>query len=147
MAAELARDHGIETRWIVTTDDVVVAARESRFRRGVAGNVSVFKIAARRATRAGAWTPARRSRARRTRTYTVGVALEPCAAADPPLQFEIGPDEIEIGMGIHGEPGVMRGALATADEIVDMILTGSSEMRGPRATRSPSWSIRSAARR
>ena len=36
--------------------------------------------------------------------------------------FDIGPDEIEVGMGIHGEPGVMRRALASADETVDMIL-------------------------
>ena len=44
--------------------------------------------------------------------------------------FDIGPDEIEVGMGIHGEPGVMRGALASADETVDMILDQIfSEMR------------------
>ena len=65
------------------------------------------------------------------RTYTVGVALEPCLLPQTRrYNFEIGPDEIEIGMGIYGEPGVFHGALARADGIVDNILDQIfSEMR------------------
>ena len=61
-------------------------------------------------------------------TRTVGIALTPCIlpAAGKPT-FEIGDDEMEIGMGIHGEPGVRRGPLTSADEIseemVDMLLS------------------------
>ena len=62
--------------------------------------------------------------------------------------FEIGPDEIEIGMGIHGEPGVLRGQLTPADETVDMILDQIfAEMKPDLVTRWPCWSIRSAERR
>ena len=125
MAAELARDHGIETRSIVTTDDVASSPRENReSRRGVAGNVFVFKIAGAACDRG--WTLdacEAVTRKANARTFTVGVALEPCSLPQTRrYNFEIGPDEMEIGMGIHGEPGVMRGALATADETVDMIL-------------------------
>ena len=57
------------------------------------------------------------------RTYTVGVALEPCSLPQTRrYNFDIGPDDMEIGVGIHGEPGVMRGALLQADETADLIL-------------------------
>ena len=133
MAAEIARDHGIETRSIVTTDDIASSPRENRdSRRGVAGNVFVFKIAGAACDKG--WSlgvceaVARKANAR---TYTVGVALEPCSLPQTRrYNFDIGPDEIEVGMGIHGEPGVMRGALASADATVDMILDRIfSEMR------------------
>jgi phosphoenolpyruvate---glycerone phosphotransferase subunit DhaK len=125
MAAEIARDHGIETRSIMTTDDVASSPRENRdSRRGVAGNVFVFKIAGAACDKG--WTLdacEAVTRKANARTFTVGVALEPCSLPQTRrYNFEIGPDEIEIGMGIHGEPGVLRGALATADETVDMIL-------------------------
>jgi len=133
MAAEIAREHGIETRSIVTTDDVASSPRENRdSRRGVAGNVFIFKIAG--AACDMGWsldTCEVVTRKANARTYTVGVGLEPCSLPQTRrYNFEIGPDEIEIGMGIHGELGVTRGTLATADEIVDMILDQIfSEMR------------------
>jgi phosphoenolpyruvate---glycerone phosphotransferase subunit DhaK len=133
MAAEIARDHGIETRSIVTTDDVASSPRESReSRRGVAGNIFVFKIAGAACDKGLSLDACEAvTRKANARSYTVGVALEPCSLPQTRrYNFEIGPDEIEIGMGIHGEPGVMRGSLATADEIVDMILDQIfSEMR------------------
>ena len=125
MAAEIARDHGIETRSIMTTDDVASSPRENReSRRGVAGNVFVFKIAGAACDKGWSLDVCEAvTRKANARTYTVGVALEPCSLPQTRrYNFEIGPNEVEIGMGIHGEPGVMRGELATADEIVDMIL-------------------------
>ncbi|MGA2485320.1 MAG: bifunctional sugar-binding transcriptional regulator/dihydroxyacetone kinase subunit DhaK [Roseiarcus sp.] len=133
MAAEIARDHGIETRSIVTTDDVASSPRENRgSRRGVAGNVFVFKIAGAACDKGWSLDVCEAvTRKANARTYTVGVALEPCSLPQTRrYNFDIGPDEIEVGMGIHGEPGVMRGALASADETVDMILDQIfSEMR------------------
>jgi dihydroxyacetone kinase-like protein len=133
MAAEIARDHGIETRSIVTTDDVASSPRENRdSRRGVAGNVFVFKIAGAACDKGWSLDACEGvTRKANARTYTIGVALEPCSLPQTRrYNFEIGPDEIEIGMGIHGEPGVARGALAPADEIVDNILDQIfSEMR------------------
>jgi dihydroxyacetone kinase-like protein len=125
MAAEIARDHGIETRSIVTTDDVASSPRENRdSRRGVAGNVFVFKIAGAACDKGWSLDACEAvTRKANARTYTIGVALEPCSLPQTRrYNFDIGPDEIEIGMGIHGEPGVLRGELATADETVDMIL-------------------------
>jgi dihydroxyacetone kinase-like protein len=57
------------------------------------------------------------------RTYTMGVALAPCSLPQTRRSnFEIGDDEMEIGMGIHGEPGVARGPLEPADVIVDEMM-------------------------
>ena len=56
-------------------------------------------------------------------TYTMGVALSPCSLPQTRRpNFEIGADEMEIGMGIHGEPGVARGKLKSADEITDEMI-------------------------
>ena len=133
MAAELARDHGIETRSIMTTDDVASSPRENRdSRRGVAGNVFVFKVAGAACDKGWSLDACEAvTRKANARTYTVGVALEPCSLPQTRrYNFDIGPEEIEVGMGIHGEPGVMRGVLASADETVDMILDQIfSEMR------------------
>jgi dihydroxyacetone kinase-like protein len=133
MAAEIVRDHGIETRSIMTTDDVASSPRENRdSRRGVAGNVFVFKIAGAACDKGWSLDACEAvTRKANARTYTVGVALEPCSLPQTRrYNFDIGPDEIEVGMGIHGEPGVMRGVLASADETVDMILDQIfSEMR------------------
>jgi dihydroxyacetone kinase-like protein len=133
MAAEIARDHGIETRSIMTTDDVASSPRENRdSRRGVAGNIFVFKIAGAACDKGWSLDVCEAvTRKANARTYTVGVALEPCSLPQTRrYNFDIGPDEMEVGMGIHGEPGVIRGALASADETVDMILDQIfSEMR------------------
>ena len=57
------------------------------------------------------------------RTYTLGVALSPCSLPQTRrANFEIAPGEMEIGMGIHGEPGMRRGALGAADAVVDEII-------------------------
>jgi dihydroxyacetone kinase-like protein len=57
------------------------------------------------------------------RTFTVGVALESCSMPQTQrYNFEIGPEDMELGMGIHGEPGVSRERIRTADEIVDTIM-------------------------
>ena len=108
MAAEIARDHGIETRSITTTDDVASSPHENReARRGVAGNVFVFKVAGAACDKGWSLDACEAvTRKANARTFTMGVALEPCSLPQTRrYNFEIGPDEIEIGMGIHGEPG------------------------------------------
>ncbi|WP_082639879.1 bifunctional sugar-binding transcriptional regulator/dihydroxyacetone kinase subunit DhaK [Aureimonas sp. AU20] len=139
MAAELATDAGIAVRTVVTTDDVASSSPEDRDgRRGVAGNVFVFKVAG--AACDLGWTlEACEAAARRAnqRTYTMGVALEPCSMPQSRrFNFAIGPDEMEVGVGIHGEPGVSREAIrpadAVADTIMDRILSELPEDRGGR---------------
>ncbi|MFB2551984.1 bifunctional sugar-binding transcriptional regulator/dihydroxyacetone kinase subunit DhaK [Ensifer soli] len=133
MAAEIAAENGIAVRTVITTDDIASASYEDRDgRRGVAGNLFVFKIAGAACDRGLALTACEAvTRRANARTFTLGVALEPCSLPQTRrYNFEIGPDEIEIGMGIHGEPGVMREKLGAADDIVDMVMDRIfSEMR------------------
>ncbi|KAA0691937.1 dihydroxyacetone kinase subunit DhaK [Neorhizobium sp. P12A] len=125
MAAELAAEKGIAVRTVLTTDDVASSSPEDRDgRRGVAGNFFIFKIAGAAADR-GLTLDACEAVTRKAnaRTYTIGVGLEPGSMPQTRRRnFEIGPDDIEIGMGIHGEPGVSRERMRTADEIVDSVM-------------------------
>ncbi|MGO4353705.1 dihydroxyacetone kinase subunit DhaK [Rhizobium sp. RAF36] len=139
MAAEMAAMDDIEVRTVLTTDDVASAPRERRFdRRGVAGNVFVFKIAGAASDRMmdldACEAAARKAN---DRTFTMGVALGPCSLPQTRKpNFELGPDEMEIGMGIHGEPGVERGPLKSAnaitDDLLDKILPEMKAARGDR---------------
>ncbi|MDW3214673.1 MAG: dihydroxyacetone kinase subunit DhaK [Ilumatobacteraceae bacterium] len=125
MAAEMAAMDDIEVRTVLTTDDVASAPRDRREqRRGVAGNFFVFKVAGAAADRMMSLDDVERlARHANDRTFTMGVALSPCSLPQTRRpNFEIGDDEMEIGMGIHGEPGVERGPLQSADAIVDEML-------------------------
>ena len=125
MAAEMAAMEEIEVRTVLTTDDVASAPRERReSRRGVAGNFFIFKAAGAACDRGLSLDEVERvARKANDRTFTMGVALAPCSLPQTRRpNFEIGGDEMEIGMGIHGEPGVARGPLAPADEIVDEMM-------------------------
>ena len=125
MAADLVAAEGIAVRTVVTTDDVASSPVEDRQgRRGTAGNILVFKVAGAACDRGlpleNCEALARRANAR---TFSVGVALEPCAMPQTRrYNFALGPDEMELGVGIHGEPGVARQALGTADATVDAMM-------------------------
>lgn len=121
MAGEFLEDE-IETTTVLGTDDVASAGPdEIHRRRGVAGIIYAYKIAGAHAAEGGSLeevTQAARNAVAATRT--IGVALAPCqvpGAAGP--TFTLGDDEFEMGMGIHGEPGLWREAMKPADSIVD----------------------------
>jgi dihydroxyacetone kinase-like protein len=125
MAGDLVDFDGIETTTVLLRDDVASASLAERDkRRGVAGMVFAFKIAGAAAAAgldlAGVSAVAQRAA---DGVRTMGVALSACTvpAAGKPT-FSIGEDEMEIGMGIHGEPGVRRGKLQPADAIADQLL-------------------------
>ncbi|WP_454808169.1 dihydroxyacetone kinase subunit DhaK [Paraburkholderia fungorum] len=125
LAAEIARAEGIPTEMVIVADDVALAASgDHAGRRGLAGTVLVHKIAG---AAAAAGRPlaevARIAREVAASLGTMGVALTPCTvpAAGKP-GFELADDEIEWGLGIHGEPGVERGAIEPADAIVERLL-------------------------
>ena len=125
MAAELVQAGGIPVRTVVTTDDVASSPIEDRQgRRGIAGNIFVFKIAGAACDRGlPLETCEALARKANDRTFTVGVALEPCAMPQTRrYNFELGPDEMELGVGIHGEPGIARQTIGTADATVDAML-------------------------
>jgi phosphoenolpyruvate---glycerone phosphotransferase subunit DhaK len=124
MAAEMAAMEDIETRTVLVKDDVASApAAEAERRRGVAGMVFAFKVAGAKADLGGSLDEVEAvARKALANIRTMGVALSPCTvpAAGRPT-FTIGEDEMELGMGIHGEPGVQRGKLLGADEIAERI--------------------------
>jgi len=115
----------IETRTVLGNDDIASAAPgQAEKRRGVAGIVYAYKIAGAKAETGASLDEVARVAAHCVAsTRTIGVALAPCqlpTAAKP--TFELGDDEIEMGIGIHGEPGIWRDKLRRADVIVDEML-------------------------
>jgi dihydroxyacetone kinase-like protein len=126
MAAELAAADGIEVESVVTNDDVAV--QDSLYtagRRGVGVTVLLEKIVGGLAeTGAPLAAVAELARKVNNQGRSMGMALTSCTvpAAGKPT-FELGDDEMEIGIGIHGEPGRRRVKLASAADITEMLVT------------------------
>lgn len=125
MAEEIADAEGIKVKTLFIDDDVAV--KDSTYtigRRGVAGNFFVIKAVG-AASEAGADLDevVRVGEKVNSVTRTMGVALTACTppSKGSPL-FELGDDEIELGVGIHGEPGRARQKIVSANEIVDLLL-------------------------
>lgn len=125
MAQEMSQADGVTVRTIFIDDDVAV--QDSTYtvgRRGVAGNFFVMKAVG-AASEEGADLDelVRIGEKVNSVTRTMGLALTPCTppAKGSPL-FELGDDEIEVGVGIHGEPGRRRAKLAPANDLVDELL-------------------------
>jgi dihydroxyacetone kinase-like protein len=125
MAGELAAAGDRRVESVVTNDDVAVPnSTWSTGRRGVAGTLIVEKIVGAAAEQAMELDDLRDlGRQVNERTRSFGIALSPCTvpAAGKPT-FELSPDEMEVGVGIHGEPGRRRGKLASADAIAEDML-------------------------
>jgi phosphoenolpyruvate---glycerone phosphotransferase subunit DhaK len=125
MAAELAAAEGISTATVRVWDDVAAAPPERmNDRRGIAGDLFVIKVAGAACTAAETLDEARAVAARaRDYTRSIGVAVAPGSIPETGKPtFELDDDEIEIGMGLHGEPGVTRAKLGRADPLIaDML--------------------------
>jgi dihydroxyacetone kinase-like protein len=130
MAAELAQDEGLEVEQVVIDDDVAVTdSLYTAGRRGVGATVLAEKIC-------GAAAELRRPLAEvaglcrkvNANARSMGVALTSCTVpeAGKPT-FALGADEMEVGVGIHGEPGRARRPLASAREIVEMLATAVAD--------------------
>ncbi|NLA77934.1 MAG: dihydroxyacetone kinase subunit DhaK [Erysipelothrix sp.] len=123
IGAEMAAEDGIRVETVLVTDDVI-SSENVEDRRGIAGDFFVFKTAAAAADDGldldGVVEIARKTNAN---CATMGVAL---GAADHPNtgkpMFEMDLGDMEVGMGIHGEPGVRRGKTEPADDVVQEIL-------------------------
>ena len=125
MAGELAESEGIKVAKVIVNDDVAVMnSTWTVGRRGIAGTVLVHKIAG-GAAEAGLELDAVQKIGERViaNLRSMGIALTSCTvpAAGKP-GFELGEDEIEIGLGIHGEPGVTKGSIKCANELAAHIL-------------------------
>jgi len=125
MAAEMAEFEDIRVETSIVVDDVASApVAEMDTRRGVAGMFFAFKIAGARAEQGGDLDAVKAAADKAIfNTRSMGVALSPCtipAAGEP--TFEIADDEMELGMGVHGEPGIKRTGIMTADEVTEIII-------------------------
>ena len=141
MAGEMLELEGLTSTTVLVADDVASAGpEEAAKRRGVAGMVYAFKIAGAKAA-AGASlaevTAAAQKAADACRS--IGVALTACTVPEAGRPtFDLAADEIEMGMGIHGEPGLWRGRMKSADEVagemLDRLLADRPLVRGDRVS-------------
>lgn len=126
LAEEMARKEGVEVDHVIVRDDVAVEdSTYSTGRRGIAGTVLVHKIAGAKA-QLGASLAEVKSAAELaiSQIRSMGMAMSACTLPSVGHPgFELGPDEIEIGMGIHGEPGVHRTKLMTSKELAEELLS------------------------
>ena len=126
-AAERLRSEGIDTRCLLVTDDIASAGPEDHLkRRGIAGDLPVFKVTAAACEEGRDIDEVVKVFDRvNDRTRSFGVAFAGCTlpGADEPL-FRVAPGQIGVGMGIHGEPGIHDEALGTADEVAAMLVDG-----------------------
>jgi dihydroxyacetone kinase-like protein len=120
MAAEMAAIDDINVKMSIASDDVASAPHsEKSRRRGIAGIFFAYKIAGAKADTMASLDEVKATADKVVdNTCTMGVALSPCTipAVGKP-NFIIAEDEMELGMGIHGEPGIERTKMKTADEI------------------------------
>lgn len=126
MAGEMAQGEGIDVAQVIVNDDIAVEnSTYTVGRRGIAGTVFVHKIAGAKAQAGGSLEEVKAAAEKTIKNVrSMGMALTPCIvpAAGKPT-FTIGDEEMEIGMGIHGEPGTKRTKIQPANEIVEHIMS------------------------
>jgi len=125
LAAELAAAEGIEVMTVRGADDVASAPRgDEERRRGIAGIFFLYKVAGAAAAEGADLAAVHAVTTRAAAAVrSIGVALSACTvpAAGRPT-FEVPDGQMEIGMGIHGEPGIRRGALEPVDQVIDSMV-------------------------
>jgi dihydroxyacetone kinase-like protein len=125
MASEMAEMEGINTATVRVWDDVASAPPDRmQDRRGIAGDFFVIRVAGAACDAGFDLDEVKRlTEKARDNTRTMGVALSPgTIPGENKAAFELPDDEMEIGMGLHGEPGVRRGKMQPADSIVDQMM-------------------------
>jgi dihydroxyacetone kinase-like protein len=125
MASEMAEDDGIVVGQVIANDDVPSAPKgKETERRGVAGEILMWKVGAAKAEK-GADLDAVIATAQKAidNTRSMGVGLSPCiipAVGKP--NFTLGENEMEVGIGHHGEPGIKKMDIRPADEVAQMMM-------------------------
>ena len=125
MAGEMLEMENVRSTTVLLTDDIASAPpAESEKRRGVAGMVYAFKIAGAKAAEMANLDEVTRVAQKAAKACrSIGIALTSCIVPQAgKLTFALGDDEMEMGMGIHGEPGIWRAKLKPADTIVDEMM-------------------------
>ncbi len=125
MAAEMAEIEDINVQTVLGNDDVASSPKgQEDKRRGVAGIFFLYKIAGAAAAAGMSLQQVKQiTTITQQNTRTMGVALSPCIVPEVGRpSFSLDDDEMEIGMGIHGEPGIRRGPMQSAKDIVEEML-------------------------
>jgi dihydroxyacetone kinase-like protein len=125
MAAEMADAEGIKVDKVIMNDDVAVEnSTWTSGRRGIAGTLFIHKLAGAKAEAGGTLEEVKAVAEKViANVRSMGMAISPCTVPEAGKpSFTLSEDEMEIGIGIHGEPGTHREALRPADEIVDQLL-------------------------
>ncbi len=125
MAVEMAEDDGITVKQVIANDDVPSAPKgDEDKRRGVAGEILMWKIGSAMAEKGGSLDEVIGAAQKAIdNTRSMGVGLSPCiipAVGKP--NFTLGENEMEVGIGHHGEPGIKKMEIKTADEVAGMML-------------------------
>ncbi len=125
MAVEMAEDDGITVKQVIANDDVPSAPKgDEDKRRGVAGEILMWKIGGAMAEKGGSLDEVIGAAQKAIdNTRSMGVGLSPCiipAVGKP--NFTLGENEMEVGIGHHGEPGIKKMEIKTADEVAGMML-------------------------
>lgn len=125
MAKDIAECDGVDVEMVVIKDDVSTEDNEnSAGRRGIAGTILVHKITGAKAAQGASLAEVAETARKAVRNVrTMGMAMSSCTlpAVGKP-GFHLGDDEIEIGMGIHGEPGIMRTSVMSAEKLAETLL-------------------------
>lgn len=139
LAAEKARAMGLDVEMVIVADDIAIA--DAPRPRGLAGTLFVHKVAGHLA-RSGAPLAAVKAGAERAAkgAASIGLSLSSCTIPGQPAENRIGPDEVELGLGIHGEPGASLVALRPVSELaqtmarhIEDALAARGAPRGPLA--------------
>ncbi|MFW6181617.1 MAG: dihydroxyacetone kinase subunit DhaK [Spirochaetota bacterium] len=125
MASEMAEGEGITVKSVIANDDVPSALKgKERDRRGVAGEILMWKVGGARADLGGSLDEVTAAAQKvLDNTRSMGVGLSPCiipAVGKP--NFTLGENEMEVGIGHHGEPGIKKMDIKSADEVAEMML-------------------------
>jgi len=125
MASEMAEAEGIEVKQVIANDDVPSSPKEKeKNRRGVAGEILMWKIGGAKAEQGGSLDEVINAAQKAiNNTRSMGVGLSPCiipAVGKP--NFTLEENEMEVGIGHHGEPGIKKMEIKTADEVAQMAM-------------------------
>jgi dihydroxyacetone kinase-like protein len=126
MAKEMAEMEGIQVEQVIVNDDVAVEnSLYTAGRRGIAGTVFVHKISGSKAENGGSLEDVKRVAGKTIENVrSMGMSLSSCTVpAAGKANFTLGDDEVEIGMGIHGEPGTHREKISSADQIAEYLVS------------------------
>ncbi|XP_073203021.1 triokinase/FMN cyclase isoform X5 [Lepidochelys kempii] len=143
LALERARAEGADVQMVVVGDDSAFTTQKKAGRRGLCGTVLIHKVAGALAE-AGASLEkvVHRVKAAAGAMGTLGVSLSPCSVPGSGPTFQLAQDELELGLGIHGEAGVRRMKMVPADEIVKTMLDHmSSSSNASRVALEPGASV------